>query len=101
MPRKVAERLCPAQAPKAYRRSSILDDAARLTRPLLLIHGLLDDNVVAAHSLRLSGALLEAGRPHRFLPLSAATHMARDERVAENLLRLQVEFLDEALGLQG
>ena len=38
----------------SYRASSLLADAPRLTRPLLLIHGLADDNVVAAHTLRLS-----------------------------------------------
>ena len=39
-------------------------------RPLMLIHGLADDNVVVAHTLRLSSALLAAGRPHEMLPLS-------------------------------
>jgi dipeptidyl-peptidase-4 len=90
----------PQEAPDAYRRSSLLDDAARLERPLLLIHGVADDNVVFAHTLRLSRALLEAGRPHRVLPLSGITHMATDESVAENLLNLQVAFLREALGLE-
>ncbi|MDQ4133223.1 MAG: S9 family peptidase, partial [Actinomycetota bacterium] len=87
----------PNQCPEAYRRSSIVDDAARLERPLLLLHGLADDNVVVAHTLRLSEALLRAGRPHRVLPLTAVTHMTRDEAVTENLLRLQVDFLREAL----
>ena len=76
-------------------------DAAKLERPILLIHGLADDNVVVAHSLRFSRALLEAGRPHRFLPLSGVTHMTPQEAVAENLLLLQVAFLKEALGLTG
>ena len=49
-------------------------------RPLLLVHGLADDNVVAAHTLRLSAALLAAGRPHAVLPLTGATHMARRRR---------------------
>ena len=89
----------PKEAPDAYRRSSLLDDASKLERPLLLIHGVADDNVVIAHTLRLSRALLEAGRPHRVLPLSGITHMATQESVAENLLRLQVEFLREALKL--
>ena len=44
----------------AYERSSLLGDAAELARPLLIIHGLADDNVVAAHTLRLSAALLAA-----------------------------------------
>jgi len=83
----------------AYDRSSLLADAPRLTRPLLLIHGLADDNVAAAHTLRLSSALLAAGRPHSVLPLSGSTHMAAQEEVAENLFLLQVDFLRHALGL--
>ncbi|GAA5169835.1 prolyl oligopeptidase family serine peptidase [Pseudonocardia eucalypti] len=88
----------PEGDPEAYRRSSLLSDAAALTRPLLLIHGLVDDNVVAAHTLRLSSALLAAGRPHSVLPLSGVTHMTPQEEVAENLLLLQVDFLRSALG---
>ena len=65
----------------------------------MLIHGLADDNVVVAHTLRLSGALLAAGYPHRVLPLSGITHMASQEAVAENLLLLQLDFLRDALGL--
>ena len=65
----------------------------------MLIHGLADDNVVVAHTLRLSGALLAAGYPHRVLPLSGITHMAAQEAVAENLLLLQLDFLRGALGL--
>jgi len=83
----------------AYRRSSLIEDAATLTRPLLLVHGLADDNVVAAHTLRLSSALLAAGRPHSVLPLSGVTHMTPQEVVAENLLLLQVRFLKDALGM--
>jgi dipeptidyl-peptidase-4 len=81
----------------AYDRCSLLGDAAELRRPLLLIHGLADDNVVAAHTLRLSAALLAAGRPHSVLPLSGVTHMTPQEEVAENLLTLQVDFLRKAL----
>jgi dipeptidyl-peptidase 4 len=90
----------PDFSPQAYERSSLLADAANLTRPLMIIHGLADDNVVVAHSLRLSSALLAAGRPHTVLPLSGVTHMAAQEEVAENLLLLQVDFLRNALGLQ-
>ena len=81
-----------------YERTSLLPDASKLERPLLVIHGLADDNVVAAHSIRLSQALLEAGRPHTFLPLSGVTHMTPQEVVAENLLLLQVAFLKQTLG---
>jgi dipeptidyl-peptidase-4 len=85
----------------AYERSSLLGDATELQRPLLIIHGLADDNVVAAHTLRLSAALLAAGRPHSVLPLSGVTHMTPQAEVAENLLLLQVDFLRKALGVPG
>ncbi|WP_420451072.1 prolyl oligopeptidase family serine peptidase [Ilumatobacter sp.] len=83
----------------AYDASSLLPLAADLVRPLLLIHGLADDNVVAAHTLQLSSALLAAGRPHEVLPLVGVSHMTPQEVVAENLLRHQLDFLARALGL--
>jgi dipeptidyl-peptidase 4 len=89
----------PEVHPAAYERSSLIADAPKLARPLLLIHGLADDNVFVAHTLRLSSALLAAGRPHQVLPLTGVTHLAAQEEVAENLLLLQVEFLRSALGL--
>ena len=87
----------PADSPATYEQSSLISGAGQLTRPLMLIHGLADDNVVVAHSLRLSSALLAAGRPHTVLPLTGVTHMASQEEVAENLLLLEVGFLKAAL----
>ena len=92
----------PETEPENYERSDVLYGAAQVddagsVPPLLLIHGLADDNVVAAHTLRLSRALLEAGRPHTVLPLSGVTHMTSQEEVAENLMRLQLGFLRNAL----
>ena len=81
----------------AYDGSSLLHDAAKLRRPLLLIHGLADDNVLTAHTLQLSQRLTETGRLHTVLPLTGITHMTPQEAVAENLLTLQVEFLKQAL----
>ena len=83
--------------PAVYERNSIISDAPQLDCPLMLIHGFADDNVTIAHSLRLSQALMAAGRKHTFLPLTGITHMTNDETVAENLLILQRDFLAEAL----
>ncbi len=92
----------PQERPEVYARNSLVTDdglssPAEETRPLMIIHGLADDNVVAAHTLRLSSALLAAGRPHEVLPLSGVTHMTPQEQVAENLLLLQVDFLKRSL----
>jgi dipeptidyl-peptidase-4 len=89
----------PASHPEVYSATSLLTDAEKLERPLLLVHGLADDNVVAAHTLQLSAALLAAGRPHQVLPLSGVTHMTPQEVVAENLLLFQLDFLRRALGV--
>ena len=87
----------PQDDPELYRRTSLLDDAPNLTRPLMLIHGLADDNVVAANTLLLSQRLTEAGRSHTVLPLTGVTHMTPQEAVAENLLLIQRDFLRDAL----
>ncbi|MGF0170414.1 prolyl oligopeptidase family serine peptidase [Streptomyces sp. Marseille-Q5077] len=92
----------PDEQPEVYRRNSLIDDAglvdaAEPHRPMMIVHGLADDNVVVAHSLRLSSALLAAGRPHEVLPLSGVTHMTPQEAVAENLLLLQLDFLQRSL----
>ncbi|MFD3685580.1 prolyl oligopeptidase family serine peptidase [Nocardiopsis sp. NPDC058631] len=83
----------PEGNPEAYERSSLLAEAAKLERPLMMIHGLADDNVAFAHTQRMSSALMAAGRPHTVLPLSGVTHSPSDPTVAENLMLLQVEFL--------
>ena len=80
-----------------YDASSLLPLAGDLTRPLLLIHGLADDNVVAAHTLQLSSALLAAGKRHEVLPLVGVTHITPQEQVAENLLLHQLDFLRRSL----
>ena len=84
-----------------YDANSLIPLAPKLSKPLMIIHGLADDNVYVAHSLRLSSALLAAGKPHEVLPLTGMTHMANDEVVSENLLLLQVDFLRRALHLRG
>jgi dipeptidyl-peptidase 4 len=92
----------------SYDRSSLISLAERIVvkrpdqadepRPLMLIHGLADDNVVIAHTLRLSGVLLAAGYPHAVLPLTGVTHLASQETVRENLLLLQLDFLRRSIG---
>ncbi|MDQ8702313.1 prolyl oligopeptidase family serine peptidase [Streptomyces sp. LHD-70] len=94
----------PHAQPEVYAANSLVTDeglsgAAEQACPMMIVHGLADDNVVMAHTLRLSSALLAAGRPHEVLPLSGVTHMTPQEQVAENLLLLQVDFLKRSLGL--
>jgi dipeptidyl-peptidase-4 len=87
----------PDEHPEAYDRNSPLLEAASLHRPVLLIHGLADDNVFVANTLRLSAALFEAGRHHELVLIPGATHLTRSTAVTENLLRIQLDFLRRSL----
>ncbi|MEX0990440.1 MAG: prolyl oligopeptidase family serine peptidase [Actinomycetota bacterium] len=89
----------PKDDPEAYGRSSLVRLAGRLERPLLLLHGLADDNVVVAHTLRLSTALFEHGKHHEMVLLPNATHMTRSEVVVERRFDLELDFLRRSLGL--
>lgn len=98
----------PDANPEAYAQSNLLTSDMTLAQAapwdpqhppeLLLIHGLADDNVVAAHTLAFSAALLADNRPHQVLPLSGVTHMTPQEQVAEALLLQQSRFLQRAVG---
>ncbi|MEV4351601.1 prolyl oligopeptidase family serine peptidase [Actinoplanes sp. NPDC049596] len=83
----------PRVDPEPYENASVLRDAAKLERPLMLIHGLADDNVYPVHTMRFSAALLAAGRPHTVLPLPGASHMPPDV----DLLTPELRFLQDAL----
>ncbi len=98
----------PDAEPDAYARSAVVRSDGTLVGPdpvasdapraeLLVVHGLVDDNVLAAHSLRLTDALHAAGHPFTFLPLTGATHMASDPTVAARLLEVQADFLRRCL----
>ena len=89
----------PTENRNRYVASGLLQRAAELQRPLLLIHGMSDDNVFAAHTLALSDALVSAGRSHCFVPLSGVTHMTPQPEIAASVLRLQTDFF--ATQLQG
>jgi dipeptidyl aminopeptidase/acylaminoacyl peptidase len=52
--------------PEAYRRSSPIEYAEGLARPLLICHGMVDDNVVFQDSVRLVQRLVELGKTDLF-----------------------------------
>ncbi|MGW3411834.1 prolyl oligopeptidase family serine peptidase [Streptomyces sp. NPDC000888] len=87
----------PDEFPARYETNSLLRAAPRLTRPLLLMHGLADTNVHPANTLRLSSALLAAGRPHELLLLPGVGHQAMGTPITEELLWHQVRFLQRNL----
>ena len=63
-----------------YRKSSALELAGRLKGKLLLIHGLIDENVHFRHTGRLMQAFTEANRPYDVLLYPNERHMPRSEK---------------------
>jgi len=87
----------PVDNPEGYRRASALSHASALTRPMLLMHGLTDDNVHFAHSLALIDALYLAGKRVEVVTLSS-THMLTDPKLNLAREKLLVDFFREKLG---
>lgn len=77
----------------AYRKSSLLVAAANAKRPILLIHGLGDDNVLFANSLQLVEVLSAAHSPYQFVPLSGASHFMKHAEQQAWLLGMERDFL--------
>jgi len=80
----------PAEAPEAYRVSNVTTYAAEARRPLLLVHGLTDDNVYFQHTLQLADALFRAGKTYELLPM-LGTHMVSDPLIR---MRQQTRIMD-------
>jgi len=72
-----------------YERTSAITHAAKLSRPLLLIHGISDDNVHFAHTLSLIEELYVHGKRAEVITLSS-THMVPDPKL--NLAREQTQI---------
>jgi dipeptidyl-peptidase-4 len=82
----------------AYQRSSALTDAAKIRRPLLVIHGTADDNVYFFNSLKLADALGRALVPFDFLPLPGQTHSVNDPALQREYNQRMADYFARELG---
>lgn len=87
----------PDSSPEAYESSSLLTYAKDLQRPLLLVHGIADDNVYFAHTLKLTDALFRNKRPFDLIPLVGSTHQVSDPKVRGALYHSMVQYLGARL----
>src|SRR4028118_462752 len=77
-----------------YRAAGVVENAARIADPLLLIHGMADDNVVFENTTVLMGALQSQGRPFELMVYPGATHAVTGEQRQLHLWRTITNFLD-------
>jgi dipeptidyl-peptidase-4 len=83
----------PNTEPQVYTRADALVDAAKITDPLLLIHGMADDNVVFEHSSVLIGQLQGAAVPFEMMLYPGYTHRVGGPKVGPHLWNTIFAFL--------
>lgn len=82
----------PAANPAGYTEGRVLTHIDGLTSPLLLIHGMADDNVLFTNSTSLMSALQKRGQPFELMTYPGAKHglsganALHRYRIAENFL---------------
>ena len=87
----------PADNPDGYREAALATHAANLRGKLLLVHGLVDENVHFRHTARLIEALTAADREYGLLLFPEERHMPRDAAGLAYLERRLVAWFDEHL----
>ena len=65
-----------------YAASGVLPRVETIDAPLLLMHGMADDNVLFTHSLKLIDALQDAGKPFELMTYPGAKHALQQRSVA-------------------
>jgi dipeptidyl-peptidase-4 len=86
--------LTPAENPEGYDRSSVVKAARELSGRLLLVHGMIDDNVHLQNSTRLVRALQQAGKPFEMMLYPESRHGIG----GRHYQRLQYDFITRTLG---
>jgi dipeptidyl-peptidase 4 len=87
----------PADNPEGYRLGSPLTYADQLRAPLLVVHGMIDENVHFRHTARLMQALIDAGKPFESLIYPNERHMPRSEKDRVDMERRLLDFFQRNL----
>jgi len=87
----------PAENPEAYRLSSPIYYAEGLEDPLLITHGLMDDNVHFQDAARLVQRLIELEKDFEVMYFPVEPHTVETEASRYDLVRRQAAFFDEHL----
>jgi dipeptidyl-peptidase-4 len=87
----------PNKDPEAYTASGALADSGKIVDPLLLMHGLSDDNVVFDNSAKLMAKMQAADQPFETMLYPGKTHTMSG--VVEHVYMTMMNFLNRQVGL--
>jgi len=84
----------PSIDPKPYQSADVIKDAGKIADPLLILHGMADDNVVFENSTAMIAKLQEERRPFELMVYPGATHAITGEGRQIHLWKTIEDFLD-------
>lgn len=84
----------PRNVPEAYEKASAIPDAAKIADPLLLIHGMADDNVVFENSSELISVLQESNTPFEMMLYPGYTHRVGGPMISPHRYNTVFNFLE-------
>ena len=88
----------PQDKPSAYPASDAVDDSVKIKDPLLLIHGMSDDNVVFDNATAIMAKMQRAGIPFEMMAYPGQTHRVGGPGISVHLWRTIEDFLDRRGG---
>ncbi|MYL99214.1 prolyl oligopeptidase family serine peptidase [Novosphingobium sp. FGD1] len=84
----------PRRVPEAYRTAGTIEQSTRIADPLLLIHGMSDDNVVLDNSMTLAARMQGNATPFEMMLYPGQTHSVRGPRISVHLWNTIFGFLE-------
>lgn len=84
----------PRQVQAAYDKANTVADALKIADPLLLIHGMADDNVVLEHSTVMMAKLQGGAVPFETMLYPGQTHRVGGPGISVHLWKTILDFLD-------
>ena len=87
--------LTPSENAEGYAKSSCVAAAKNLHGKLLIVHGMMDDNVHMQNSVQLADALQKAGKEFELMLYPQARHGIG----GQHYLKLQLEFIRRTMGV--
>jgi dipeptidyl-peptidase-4 len=82
---------------EAYRLGDVLTYAGQLSDPLLLVHGMADDNVLFTHTTRLMESLQQAAIPFELMTYPGGKHSLVGENIRVHVYRTITDFFNRHL----
>ncbi len=84
----------PRKVPEAYEAASAIPDATKISDPLLIIHGMADDNVVFENATEIISVLQEGNVPFEMMLYPGYTHRVAGENISPHMWNSIFRFLE-------